>query len=121
MYSLHLPYPPSVNGMYRRGDDGQTKLTQKAKTFRLHCKAEGRRIRASPINPPVVVSIYVFPPDRRKRDIDNIVKAILDGLEAAQVLKDDSNVARLEVCRCEPDRKKQGYVNVSAHQLSPFH
>jgi crossover junction endodeoxyribonuclease RusA len=47
------------------------------------------------------VAVYVFahPPDRRKRDLDNITKALLDALVGAGVLKDDHQVAVLYVER----------------------
>jgi crossover junction endodeoxyribonuclease RusA len=51
------------------------------------------------------VAVYVFahPPDRRKRDLDNITKALLDALVRAGVLKDDYQVARLYAERDLPE------------------
>jgi crossover junction endodeoxyribonuclease RusA len=48
--------------------------------------------------------IYVYPPDRRRRDIDNVLKAILDALQRAGVYNDDSQISRLYIERCEPVR-----------------
>ncbi|NBW22487.1 MAG: RusA family crossover junction endodeoxyribonuclease, partial [Caulobacteraceae bacterium] len=38
----------------------------------------------------VRVVIEAFPPDRRKRDLDNILKSLLDALTHAGVWEDDS-------------------------------
>jgi crossover junction endodeoxyribonuclease RusA len=45
------------------------------------------------------VEIEVHPPDRRKRDIDNVCKATLDGLAKAGVYQDDSQIDILVVIR----------------------
>ena len=45
------------------------------------------------------VDILVFPPDNRRRDLDNVLKAILDSLEDAKVFKDDSLIDDLRVRR----------------------
>jgi crossover junction endodeoxyribonuclease RusA len=46
---------------------------------------------------PVKVRIVVHPPDRRRRDLDNVLKAILDSLEKSDVIEDDRQVRRLLV------------------------
>jgi len=46
------------------------------------------------------VDIHATMPDRRKRDVDNICKATLDGLTAAKLWVDDSQIDRLLVVRC---------------------
>lgn len=45
------------------------------------------------------VEIEVYPPDRRKRDIDNVCKATLDALAKAGVYQDDSQIDILVVIR----------------------
>ena len=45
------------------------------------------------------VEIEVYPPDRRKRDIDNVCKATLDALAKAGVYQDDSQIDVLLVTR----------------------
>jgi crossover junction endodeoxyribonuclease RusA len=42
-----------------------------------------------------------FPPDRRRRDLDNIQKPVLDALEHAGVYEDDSQIDLLVTCRRE--------------------
>jgi crossover junction endodeoxyribonuclease RusA len=41
----------------------------------------------------------VFPPDKRKRDIDNLLKSLLDSLTHAKVWKDDNQISDLRIYR----------------------
>ena len=43
------------------------------------------------------VTMLLNPPDRRARDIDNPIKAVLDALTHAEVWADDSQIKKLEV------------------------
>ena len=48
------------------------------------------------------VEIIAFPPDRKKRDVDNLIKPTLDALTRAGVWADDSLVVSVEATKCEP-------------------
>ncbi len=48
---------------------------------------------------PVAVSIDALPPDNRRRDLDNTLKAALDALTAAGVWADDSQIVDLRIVR----------------------
>jgi crossover junction endodeoxyribonuclease RusA len=54
------------------------------------------------IPPPYVLRIDVRPPDRRRRDIDNLVKPVADALVRAGIIEDDSLVDVLSVWRDAP-------------------
>jgi crossover junction endodeoxyribonuclease RusA len=43
------------------------------------------------------VEIEAFRPDKRRRDLDNLLKAVLDGLTHAGVWEDDSNIVDLRI------------------------
>ena len=47
----------------------------------------------------VEVDIQAYPPDRRKRDLDNIQKILLDSLQAAGIYKDDCQVDKITISR----------------------
>ena len=79
------------------------------------------RTVSGPAVAPQVVPDVVSPvfwsmrnhPDRRKRDLDNILKALQDSLQAAGVYKDDCQIDLLTVKRCEVDEEKRGFVVVT--------
>tara|TARA_R100001594_G_scaffold133587_1_gene174357 strand:+ start:245 stop:532 length:288 start_codon:yes stop_codon:yes gene_type:complete len=60
---------------------------------------------------PVAVAIQAFPPDRRRRDLDNIQKVLLDALQTAGCFDDDSQINHLEIHR-GPATDGDGHVNV---------
>ena len=95
-----LPYPPTMN-TYWRHCNGRHFISAKGKKFRedtvLTVMEEGKPITQEGA---VELEIFLWHPDRRKRDIDNVLKPILDALQAAGVYKDDQQVSRLEITRC---------------------
>jgi crossover junction endodeoxyribonuclease RusA len=46
---------------------------------------------------PLRVEIEAFPPDKRKRDLDNVLKSLLDSLTHAGVWEDDSQIEDLRI------------------------
>ena len=112
MISLTLPYPPSMN-TYWRNVAGRTLLSVKG---RLYKTAVGRAVSWSRANKNLScrlsVHIKLYPADKRKRDLDNSCKAILDGMQAAGVYLDDSQIDRLLVERCEIEKGGAAVVTV---------
>lgn len=43
------------------------------------------------------LGVSLHPPDKRRRDIDNPIKILLDSLQRADVFEDDNQIARLLV------------------------
>lgn len=112
MSCLVLPFPPSVNKYWRnvvvRGRHGHWR----AQTL---ISRTGRRYRADTIKSvlkqsrlwhnltcPLLVEIALHPPDKRRRDVDNYLKALLDALTHAKVWEDDSQIDQLHVWRGPP-------------------
>lgn len=99
---LELPWPPSVNHLWRRGRRGMFK-SRNGKDFERQCWAIWAAA-GSPVLPagmPVTVEIELRPPDRRRRDIDNLAKAVLDALVRVGAIEDDSLVASLSIRRLD--------------------
>lgn len=54
-----------------------------------------------------IICVQIYQQDRRRRDLDNQLTAILDGLVAAHALPDDSNkfIRQIEVYNCGVDKE----------------
>jgi crossover junction endodeoxyribonuclease RusA len=61
------------------------------------------------------VSLELIEPDRRRRDIDNVAKAVLDACGHAGIWEDDSQVSKLYIARAGIE--KPGCVDVIIEQL----
>ena len=97
MIRFTLPWPPSVNRYYRNVA-GITKISAEGRAYRqavINLLAEART--APPMAAPVAVSIEAFMPDKRRRDLDNLLKGLLDAMTHAGVWLDDSQVVDLRI------------------------
>jgi crossover junction endodeoxyribonuclease RusA len=54
------------------------------------------------------LELYVYPPDLKKRDLDNLCKAVLDALQRAGIYGDDFYIQQLYLQRMEV--KKHGEI-----------
>jgi len=90
-----LPFPPSINHYWRKWNN------------RMVISRDGRRFRAEvcelltqtsgqgnepPRDGRIALCMDAFPPDRRRRDLDNLQKPLLDAMEHAGVYLDDSQI-----------------------------
>lgn len=94
---ITLPWPPSVNRYYRNVA-GITKISAEGRAYRaavVNLLAES--LTTPPMAGPVVVDIEAFMPDRRRRDLDNLLKGLLDAMTHAGLWLDDSQVVDLRI------------------------
>jgi crossover junction endodeoxyribonuclease RusA len=96
--ALQLPYPPSVNRYWRRAGTHMHISTAGRKYRQAICDLLGGRL-AAPLAGPLRLEAHAYPPDRRRRDVDNIAKALLDALQHAGIYEDDSQIYRLTIER----------------------
>lgn len=92
-----LPWPPSVNNYWVRTRRGGMMVSKAGREYRVELLADLAGKVNGTLSGPVKLAIALMPPDKRKRDIDNVLKPLLDGLTAAGVWEDDSQVKRLEM------------------------
>jgi crossover junction endodeoxyribonuclease RusA len=96
-----LRWPPSLNHLYPTARNGRRFLSVAGKQFKqsvwADVLAQGRPAR--PLSGRLSILIEVFPPDRRVRDLSNLVKIIEDSLTDAGVWKDDGQIDDLHVIR----------------------
>ena len=90
---LELPWPPSINRYYRHVGF-RTLISREGRAFRRNVCAllGGGGPRKPPAGGRVALCMDAFPPDGRRRDMDNIQKPVLDALQHAGIYRDDSQV-----------------------------
>lgn len=92
-----LPFPPTMN-TYWRHVGRRVLLSAKARQFRKDVVATiGDGHRRMPYTESLFLTIVFYPPDQRRRDLDNLPKGLLDGLKYAGVYFDDSQVRRIDM------------------------
>ena len=67
----------------------------------------------------LAVRIEAFPPDRRKRDLDNICKSLLDALGHGLVYADDSQIDELSLRRRSPEKPGRVEVEITPAENTP--
>ncbi len=98
---FELPWPPSVNHYYRHVGP------------RVLISRDGRRYREKVVSlfkfepvekrtGNVELHIELYPPDNRRRDVDNSLKCLLDTFTHAGLYNDDSQICKLTVIKREP-------------------
>lgn len=94
MIELELPYPPSFNH-YWRHFRGRTLISRGGRAFRDAVRAALAAAGTQPLSGLLAVAVEVYPPDCRRRDVDNVQKALLDALEHGGAFHDDSQIVWL--------------------------
>lgn len=87
MTRIVLPWPPSVHGVFRRHNGAH--MSAKYRAWRDEAGWELKRQKPGKHAGRVAVSITFCPPDRRRHDIDNCLKGVLDLLVAHEVIEAD--------------------------------
>jgi len=101
MIEIELPFPPSVNHYYRRVGP-RTLISREGRAFRERvCSVLAAR-GTRPLRGPLALEVEIYPPDRRRRDIDNVQKALLDALEHGGAYRNDSQIVRLAIEKRDP-------------------
>jgi crossover junction endodeoxyribonuclease RusA len=99
---ITLPYPPTLNTYYRHVGY-RTLISREGRAFRANVCAllGGGGPRKPPAGGRIALCMDAFPPDNRRRDLDNIQKPVLDALQHAGVYVDDSQIDLLLTRRRE--------------------
>ena len=110
-----LPWPVSINRYLRRAGV-RMHTTNEAKAYR---RDVGWLLAGvSGFGPArLAVEIDAFPPDNRRRDLDNVQKVLIDALMHAGLFDDDSQIDSLHIRR-GPVRKGAGAVLVLVREHS---
>jgi len=115
---LELPLAVSEN-RYRRvvPGCGHPVISSEGRRYHENVKAIFRQSGQAPIRGKVRVTVEFYPPDRRRRDIDNLFKCLLDSLVAAGCIEDDSLVEELHAKKGEPVPGGLLFVRIEGKQV----
>lgn len=124
MIELVLPWPPSANAYYRHPSAGRFSgmhlISEKGREFReavrLICLENG----VKPISGRLHVNVRLFPPDKRKRDVDNSAKSLLDSLTHGGCWEDDSQIDLLHIERHHVIKGGVVHVCIKPLKLDPL-
>ena len=119
--SISLPFPPSVNQAYRQWQ-GRLLISEAGRKYQksvnfiwLAMKQDKRAVEFG--KDRLRVTIFAYPPDKRRRDLDNLGKLLLDGLEKVGAYENDSQIDNLTYVRCWIE--KPGRVEVFLRNIKP--
>lgn len=110
MLAFTLPYPPTSNNLHAVVR-GRKVLSKKGREYHAAVALEVIRLgRPKMPKGRLVFHLDAYPPDRRRRDVANLEKIVVDSLVKAEVILDDCLIDRLEIQRCAVE--KGGRVSV---------
>lgn len=95
---ITLPYPPS-NNTYYRNVRGRTLISEKGRHYRAAVGIQLLVERATKLNGRLSLHIIAKQPDKRRHDLDNICKGLLDAMQHGGLYDDDSQIDRLLIER----------------------
>ncbi len=98
MIDIKLPYPPSINRMYATGNG----RFYKNKIAKDYTTLVGKilfstRYKAFVATERIRFELYLYPSDKRLRDIDAGLKVLLDAFQACGIYANDCQIKQLYV------------------------
>lgn len=112
LFFATLPYGPSMNTYWRtrvivpkanpKKAFANTYVSEAGIAFQLSVKAivHAKHPYAKLLG-PLAINVLAHPPDKRARDLDNLLKPILDALMYAGLFEDDSQFSAIFIRRGE--------------------
>jgi crossover junction endodeoxyribonuclease RusA len=115
---LTLPYPVSANRYWTvvriAGHCAITK-TKRARQYQEEVGWIARRAGCNPTLEPLQMKVKVYARDRRKFDIDNVLKVLGDAMNGI-IYYDDTQIVRIEAEKFEPDGNPRAEVEISSYR-----
>ena len=96
--ALTLPLPPSTNNLYVNARGRGRILSKAGREYKQAVRVLALGARLPLLRGDVVLTMTVYFPNRRRRDLDNTLKVCLDSLSGV-AYADDSQVSELHLYR----------------------
>jgi crossover junction endodeoxyribonuclease RusA len=110
---LELPYPPTVNTYYRHVGS-KVLISAGGRAYR---KAVAMALflagASQPMTGRLEVAVVLHPPDRRLRDIDNVLKSLLDAIQHGAGYLNDGQIDKLTIERAAPVPRGSAWVRIT--------
>ncbi|WP_312740469.1 RusA family crossover junction endodeoxyribonuclease [Cedecea neteri] len=114
-YRLTLPWPPSVNTYWRR-QGSRYYISKKGQQYRKDVHQQIKSLNLDILTKSRLrIKVIAAVPDSRRRDLDNILKSLLDSLVHAGFAEDDEQFDDIRVIRAE--KVKGGCVEITITEL----
>ena len=113
--NITLLYPPSVNSYWRSIGRGRVIISSKGRLYRQAVIQDVSDLDLPVLQGRLKVTIQAWMPDKRRRDVDNITKALLDALTHALVYQDDEQIDDLRIIRMGIE--KPGRVEIEIEEI----
>jgi crossover junction endodeoxyribonuclease RusA len=109
---IQLPWPPTVNHYYTvsRGRKILSEAGRAYKAYAVQCMLIQRIPKLEKGDAPFGLHILARPPDKRRRDLDNLLKPIIDSLVDYGAIPDDWMVDDIRIQRL--NKVKDGQIEV---------
>ena len=114
---IWLPFPPSANSLWR-AIQGRNIASQRYRQWKGHALGELMIQRPKKVHGPYRITIVATRPDRRPRDLGNLLKALEDALVTAGVVDDDSLAQSIWLRWSDAAPDKNGGVQVVVEAAS---
>jgi crossover junction endodeoxyribonuclease RusA len=98
---FEIPWPPSVNHYYRHVGN-KVLISREGRQYRENVMAMFRDKPQPPFTGPIELYAEFYPPDARRRDLDNLLKCTQDTLQHAGLFNDDSQIAVIHIIKQKP-------------------
>lgn len=115
---LDVPWPPTGNHAYTVAR-GRKILSKAGRAYRESVSKQiAMLVRGQWLTGRIGVRINAYPPDRRVRDLDNLIKLPIDCVKRAGVIADDGDIDKLTIERGKT--RKGGLMSICLYTMEPL-
>jgi len=120
MIAFALPYPPAVNGLYPTKANGGRRKSARYAAWTTEAGWMVPREAKGRITGPFHATLTYDRPDRRRRDLDGLCKAVFDLLTTMNVIPDDSLADKVTLAWSSPSAAPVYVKDARVHvEISP--